>query len=156
LIDHSSSSDRIFCCQDAFLDFYCYGDSFETSVPWDKCEQLCINTKAAINTELKKYKVPIADVSCRVTQLYDAGACVYFYVLFRDKEMKNPLEFFERIEDLARKTILASGECQTVFCLEEFSKNLSTRRHSIAPSRDREDSIEVVQTKRLRSRSWNV
>jgi alkyldihydroxyacetonephosphate synthase len=51
-------------------------------------------------------------VSCRVTQVYDAGACVYFYVAFRHCSLEKPLEFFEKIEHLARETILASGESQ--------------------------------------------
>jgi FAD linked oxidases, C-terminal domain len=89
-------------------------------VPWDKCEQLCINTKAAIHLELENFDIKHADVSCRVTQLYDAGACVYFYFAFRDERVKDPLKFFERIEDLARKTILASGEFQAVFRLGVF------------------------------------
>lgn len=34
--------------QDLALDYYIVAESFETSVPWDKCEQLCSNTKQRV------------------------------------------------------------------------------------------------------------
>lgn len=34
--------------QDLALEFYIVAESFETSVPWDKCEQLCRNTKLRV------------------------------------------------------------------------------------------------------------
>lgn len=34
--------------QDLALDYYIVAESFETSVPWDKCEQLCTNTKQRV------------------------------------------------------------------------------------------------------------
>jgi alkyldihydroxyacetonephosphate synthase len=93
-----------------FLDFRCFGDSFETSVPWDKCEQLCYNTKAVIEEECKRRNITKFGMSCRITQVYDAGACVYFYFAFRDTEMAQPTKVYEEIEHAARETILSSGE----------------------------------------------
>ena len=101
---------QVFILQDLFLDCNCYGDSFETSVPWDKCEQLCINTKASTIQELTSLNIFTVTVTCRVTQIYDAGACVYFYVAFRDTKIMNPMEVFQKVEHVARETILSSGE----------------------------------------------
>jgi alkyldihydroxyacetonephosphate synthase len=92
------------------LDIKILADSFETSVPWDKCESLCRNVKAAISDECRKQGVKQFKISCRVTQTYDAGACVYFYFGFRFYGEEGPLHTFEEIEKRARDEILASGE----------------------------------------------
>ena len=36
--------------------------------------------------------------SCRVTQTYDAGACVYFYLAFIYTDVSDPMGAFEEIE----------------------------------------------------------
>lgn len=35
---------------------------------------------------------------CRVTQTYDAGACVYFYFGFNYRGIQNPVQLYEEIE----------------------------------------------------------
>lgn len=37
-------------------------------------------------------------VTCRVTQTYDAGACVYFYFAFNYKSISDPVTVYEEIE----------------------------------------------------------
>ena len=79
-------------------------------MPWDKCEKLCSNVKASIRDECAKYKIQNFLISCRVTQTYDAGACVYFYFGFRfDAQHQDPSHIYEEIENKARDVILASG-----------------------------------------------
>lgn len=85
-------------------------ESFETSVPWDKCESLCYNVKAVVTAECKRHGIEYFLVSCRVTQTYDAGACVYFYFGFRYNTQSDPVHTYEEIENKARDEILASGE----------------------------------------------
>lgn len=34
----------------------------------------------------------------RVTQVYDAGACIYFYFGFNYRGVENPLEVYDKIE----------------------------------------------------------
>ena len=46
---------------------------------------------------------------CRVTQAYDAGACVYFYLAFNYTGISDPLHTFEEMEISARDEILSSG-----------------------------------------------
>lgn len=48
-------------------------------------------------------------ISCRVTQTYDSGACIYFYFGFRSVDVDNPVELFEAIEHCARDEILSCG-----------------------------------------------
>ncbi|KAK7810527.1 hypothetical protein U0070_006914, partial [Myodes glareolus] len=66
--------------QDLGLEYYVVGESFETSAPWD-----------------------------RVTQTYDAGACIYFYFAFNYRGISDPLTVFEQTEAAARDEILANG-----------------------------------------------
>lgn len=62
--------------------------------------------------ELRKRNIfKPALVSCRVTQTYDAGACVYFYFGFNylDGHESDPVHLYEEIEKAARDEILANG-----------------------------------------------
>ena len=81
-------------------------------MPWDKCEKLCSNIKAFVRTECHNRGIQNFAISCRVTQSYDAGACVYFYFAFGDPEKKlsDPVHTYEEIENEARDEILASGK----------------------------------------------
>ncbi|TNN60365.1 Alkyldihydroxyacetonephosphate synthase, peroxisomal [Liparis tanakae] len=92
------------------MDYYVIGESFETSVPWDRVLDICRNVKARVVQECKGKGVqfqPLA--SCRVTQTYDAGACVYFYFAFNYRGLSDPIHVFEEIEHAAREEILANG-----------------------------------------------
>ncbi|XP_055377747.1 alkyldihydroxyacetonephosphate synthase isoform X2 [Condylostylus longicornis] len=84
-------------------------ESFETSVPWDRCSTLCRNVKARIAFDCEKQKISHYLVSCRVTQTYDTGCCIYFYFAFRFSDIPNPVEITEQIENNARDEILACG-----------------------------------------------
>lgn len=96
--------------QDLALDYGIVAESFETSVPWDKCEKLCYNVKAVVSDECKRHGIDYFLISCRVTQTYDAGACVYFYFGFRYNSQSDPVHTYEEIENCARDEILASGK----------------------------------------------
>lgn len=78
-------------------------------MPWDKCEKLCYNVKAVVANECKKHGIDYFLISSRVTQTYDAGACVYFYFGFRYNTHEDPVQTYEEIENSARDEILASG-----------------------------------------------
>ncbi|XP_032624374.1 alkyldihydroxyacetonephosphate synthase, peroxisomal isoform X2 [Chelonoidis abingdonii] len=96
--------------RDLGLDYYIIGESFETSVPWDRVIDLCRNVKERIVRECKEKGVQFAPFStCRVTQTYDAGACVYFYFAFNYRGISDPVHVYEQIERAAREEILANG-----------------------------------------------
>ncbi|KAJ9597144.1 hypothetical protein L9F63_026967, partial [Diploptera punctata] len=52
--------------------------SFETSVSWDRTLSLCRNVKHRLANECKAAGITKYLISCRVTQTYDVGSCVYF------------------------------------------------------------------------------
>nr|XP_034990501.1 alkyldihydroxyacetonephosphate synthase, peroxisomal isoform X2 [Zootoca vivipara]XP_034990510.1 alkyldihydroxyacetonephosphate synthase, peroxisomal isoform X2 [Zootoca vivipara] len=96
--------------RDLGMDHYIIGESFETSVPWDRVLDLCRNVKERIVRECKERGVQFVPfVSCRVTQTYDVGACVYFYLGFNYRGLSDPVHVYEEIEMSAREEILANG-----------------------------------------------
>ncbi|ESP02962.1 hypothetical protein LOTGIDRAFT_230434 [Lottia gigantea] len=96
--------------RDLALEYYVVAESFETSVPWDRCLDLCQNVKERLHRECKDRGVQFPPyVTCRVTQTYDAGACVYFYFGFNYRGISNPVHLYETIEGCARDEVLANG-----------------------------------------------
>lgn len=95
--------------QDLAYDYNIIAESFETSVPWDRTIDLCRNVKHRVNTECARNGIKHYLISCRVTQTYDAGCCVYFYFGFKFVEHTDPFGLYEMIEEKARDEIIACG-----------------------------------------------
>ncbi|PKL80118.1 MAG: oxidase [Candidatus Melainabacteria bacterium HGW-Melainabacteria-1] len=96
--------------RDWIMKHYLLGESFETSVPWSQLQALCNNTKARVFAEHKRLGLPGKPfVTCRVTQIYDTGACVYFYLGISYKGVEQPTQIFNQLENAARDEILSSG-----------------------------------------------
>uniref|UniRef100_F6RKU1 Alkylglycerone-phosphate synthase n=1 Tax=Ciona intestinalis TaxID=7719 RepID=F6RKU1_CIOIN len=96
--------------RDCGLDYEVVSESFETSVPWDRVADLCRNVKDRIQHECKNQGVRYPTLStCRVTQTYDAGACVYFYLGFKYRGIADPVNAYLAVENAARDEILSNG-----------------------------------------------
>jgi len=96
--------------RDFMMNHHLMAESFETSVPWTNVTLLCENVKRRIFREHAARNLPGRPfVTCRVTQIYDTGACIYFYFAFYAKGIENPDKIFNEIEHAAREEILASG-----------------------------------------------
>ncbi|CAB3377209.1 Hypothetical predicted protein [Cloeon dipterum] len=97
--------------RDACIDYGVLAESFETSVPWDRCANLCRSVKNTISRECKARGITHHETSCRVTQVYDAGACVYFYFAFHRGMMDfhKALKVYDEIEEVARDEVIACG-----------------------------------------------
>ncbi|KAG7177818.1 alkyldihydroxyacetonephosphate synthase, peroxisomal-like [Homarus americanus] len=95
--------------RDLGFDYGIVAESFETSVPWDRVYALCHNVKHRIKSECKERGIKHTFVTCRVTQTYDAGACVYFYFAFNYRGLSDPVHVYEEIEGNARNEILGCG-----------------------------------------------
>jgi len=86
------------------------GDSFETFVPWSSLMAMITSTKECIEREHRQRALPGTPlVSCRITQLYDEGACVYFYFCMNFTQVQNPSRVFDEIETAARRVIMKNG-----------------------------------------------
>jgi len=96
--------------RDFVMKHYVIAESFETSVPWSKAIQLCDNVKRRVNKEHAAAVLPGRPfITCRVTQVYQTGVCIYFYLAFSYKGVKDPSHAFAQIELAARDEILQSG-----------------------------------------------
>lgn len=95
--------------RDLGLDYGVVSESFETSVSWNRAYSLCRNVKTRIIRDITTRGIKYYLVSCRVTQTYDAGCCIYFYMAFNYMGLNNPVEVYEEIEEHAREEILANG-----------------------------------------------
>jgi len=94
--------------RDIGFEFCLMSESFETSVPWKDVSRLCSRVKQCIvqSAAAKGYSLK-PFVSCRVTQVYDSGACVYFYFGIKaEKKFHDNAAKFAQIEDEARDEVL--------------------------------------------------
>ncbi|MGE5748974.1 MAG: FAD-linked oxidase C-terminal domain-containing protein, partial [Gemmatimonas sp.] len=48
-------------------------------------------------------------VSCRVTQIYETGCCIYFYMAFYAKGVADAVGAYHEIESIARNEVIAAG-----------------------------------------------
>jgi alkyldihydroxyacetonephosphate synthase len=96
--------------RDWIMNHWLIGESFETSAPWSRVLSLCENVKRRIRDECARRGIPGTPfVTSRVTQVYDTGACIYFYFAFYFKGLENPSEVYAEIERAARDEVLRSG-----------------------------------------------
>jgi alkyldihydroxyacetonephosphate synthase len=96
--------------RDFMMRHWVLGESFETSVPWSRALALQANVKERLWQEHAKRGLPGRPfVSCRVTQLYDAGVCLYFYFALHYKGVEDASLVFAELERAARDEVLRSG-----------------------------------------------
>ncbi|RYF09685.1 MAG: oxidase, partial [Deltaproteobacteria bacterium] len=96
--------------RDFVMKHHVLAESFETSVPWSRVLELCERVKQRLYREHAARGLPGKPfITCRVTQLYQTGVCVYFYFAFYAKGVANPSQVYSDIEAAARTEILQSG-----------------------------------------------
>jgi len=90
--------------------YYLIGESFETSIPWANVRDVCYRVQERIEQSADEFDLPYAPMcSYRITQLYDTGACVYFYFGFIFRGLEDPVRKFGEIEALARDVVVECG-----------------------------------------------
>ena len=96
--------------RDFVLQHNILGESFETSVPWSQAQELVDRVKRAIYQAHDERNLPGRPfVSCRVTQIYETGCCIYFYMAFYAKGVADAVGAYHEIESIARKEVIAAG-----------------------------------------------
>ena len=96
--------------RDFFNQYHVLGETFETSVSWNRIHQLCQNVKKGLEEKCADYHVPGKPfLSYRVTQTYHTGVCVYFTMGLYTKGLDKPDEVFSQIERHLRQIILDNG-----------------------------------------------
>lgn len=96
--------------RDFFSQFGIAAESFETSVPWDRIEEVCAAAERTIASECAARGVAGHPyLSYRVTQTYHAGVCIYFTMAFSGRGLADPGGVFHDIEQTLRQVILDHG-----------------------------------------------
>jgi alkyldihydroxyacetonephosphate synthase len=96
--------------RDFVMNHYFLAESFETSVPWSRALSLCENVKGKIYEEYARRGLPGKPfVTCRVTQVYETGVCVYFYFGYYFKGVSDPSRVYAEMEEIAREEVLKNG-----------------------------------------------
>ncbi len=96
--------------RDFVLKYGVLAESFETSVEWSRALELCARVKARVarEAEARGVKGP-PFITCRVTQVYQTGVCIYFYLGLNDDDLADPLGTYGAVEHAARDEILQCG-----------------------------------------------
>jgi alkyldihydroxyacetonephosphate synthase len=96
--------------RDWVMNHWLLAESFETSVPWSQALELCKRVKQRVRDEHAARGLPGKPfITCRVTQLYDTGVCIYFYFATYYKGVEKPSEVYAEIERAARDEVLRCG-----------------------------------------------
>lgn len=96
--------------RDFLAAYHILGETYETTVPWDKVAAVCEAVDRKAREMHTAYGLPGKPyVSPRITQLYHTGVCIYFTHGFCAKGVENPDEVFGAIEHALRETILEAG-----------------------------------------------
>ena len=96
--------------RDFFNQFHILGETFETSVPWDRIHLVCHAVQQELLQQCQEYEVygkPY--LAYRVTQTYPTGVCIYFTMGISGKGLDRPEEVYHEIEHRLRQVILDQG-----------------------------------------------
>jgi alkyldihydroxyacetonephosphate synthase len=96
--------------RDFIMEHWVVAESFETTVPWSRVLNVVNAVKRRVHEEHAARELPGKPfISVRVTQLYESGACLYFYFALYYKGVEHPSEVFAELERAARDEILKNG-----------------------------------------------
>ena len=126
--------------RDFFNQFHILGETFETSVPWDKIHQITDAVQKKLADQCKTYNVRGKPyLSFRVTQTYHTGVCIYFTMGFSGKGLEKPIEIYHEIEHGLRQEILDNGGSLS------HHHGVGKIRQQFLPQIQTENSIEVLR-----------
>jgi alkyldihydroxyacetonephosphate synthase len=96
--------------RDFLAAYHITGETYETTVPWNKIHEVC-DAVAQRGRELHEaYGLPGRPyISPRVTQLYHTGVCIYFTHGFSTQGVAAPDEILSKIDHILRETIMEHG-----------------------------------------------
>ena len=96
--------------RDFMSDYYILGETYETTVPWDRITDLCRAVQEVAQTLHKRYDFPGRSyVSYRITQLYQTGVCIYFTHGLSYRGVQDPEDTFAKMERAIRSVIVDHG-----------------------------------------------
>ena len=126
--------------RDFFTQFHVLGETFETSVPWNKIHDVCRSVKQALTKQCTAHGVPGKPyLSYRVTQTYHTGVCIYFTMGFCCRGFEKPIDVYHTIEQHLRQVILDNGGSLS------HHHGIGKIRQAFLPQIQTENSIHVLR-----------
>ena len=96
--------------RDFVSQFNIVGETFETSVSWNRIHDVCKGVTDELARQLARHKVRGSPyLSYRVTQTYHTGVCIYFTLGFSGNGLERPDLVFDEVEQALRQKILDIG-----------------------------------------------
>ncbi|OEH78157.1 AC2-related protein [Cyclospora cayetanensis] len=96
--------------RDFVMDHYWVFESFEASLAWPLVLKCRHKVQEYLSAECKRIGIRYPPlIMTRLTQVYDAGAVLYFYFGFNWAGLEQPMQAYKHIEDGARQVILDLG-----------------------------------------------
>lgn len=96
--------------RDFLADYYIIGETYETTVPWDKIHDVCAAVERVANTEHRRLGFPGRPFTTpRLTQMYHSGVCIYFTHGLYHRGIEGGDEKFAEMERNIRAAIMDAG-----------------------------------------------
>lgn len=96
--------------RDFLADYYVIGETYETTVPWDRIHDVCDAVARVANSEHKRLGFPGRPfTSPRLTQMYHSGVCIYFTHGLYHRGIEGGDEKFAEMERNIRAAIMDAG-----------------------------------------------
>jgi alkyldihydroxyacetonephosphate synthase len=96
--------------RDFLNQFNFLGETFETSVPWNKIHEVTQAVHDKLLEQCSTHNVSGRPyLAYRVTQTYHTGVCIYFTMGFSGRGLSDPIGIYHNIEHNLRQTILDHG-----------------------------------------------
>ena len=96
--------------RDFLNQFHIMGETFETSVPWDRIHDVTGAVEEKLTEQCRSHGVRGTPyLSYRITQTYHTGVCIYFTMGFSGKGLEEADRVYHDVEASLRQTILDHG-----------------------------------------------
>ncbi len=96
--------------RDFLADYYIIGETYETTVPWDRIHDVCAAVERVANSEHRRLGFPGKPfTSPRITQMYHTGVCIYFTHGLYHRGVEHGEEKFAEMERNIRAAIMDAG-----------------------------------------------
>ncbi|MCZ6636179.1 MAG: FAD-binding oxidoreductase [bacterium] len=137
--------------RDFFNQFRILGETFETSVSWDRILIVCKSVEQELAKQCEQAQVAGKPyLSYRVTQTYHTGVCIYFTMGFAGKGLDKPDEVFHAIEQRLRQVILDHGGSLS------HHHGIGKIRQHFLPQIQSEKSMDVLRQSKVAMDPKNV
>ncbi|MFT4110819.1 FAD-binding oxidoreductase [Propionicimonas sp.] len=96
--------------RDFLADYYIIGETYETTVPWNRIHDVCEAVDRVANSEHRRLGFPGRPfTSPRLTQMYHSGVCLYFTHGLYHRGIEGGDEKFAEMERNIRAAIMDAG-----------------------------------------------